>query len=206
MRHRSDDEILDAARTCVLQRGARAATVDAIAALSGVPRSSFYYRVTSLDDLLAETWIRAERRSQTHFLAALDEPDPMDASVAAALALYDFAAGEPDDARLLASMRPDDLFDRAVLPHVEPELVQLERRLEAAFEDLARRLFGRASNANVETTIYTVADLPQCALRRHLIAGTELPPSLRPQVEADVREALVWAGVTHANASRSSTR
>ena len=64
----SEDAILDAARTLVLEVGARSATVTAVAETSGVPKGSIYHRFASLDDLLAEMWIRAVRRSQGPFL------------------------------------------------------------------------------------------------------------------------------------------
>src|SRR5205823_4383100 len=87
----SDADILDAARTLVLDAGARAVTIDAIALASGAPKGSLYHRFASLNDLLAEMWIRAARRAQEEFLRALDQPDAIAAAVAGACSLYDFA-------------------------------------------------------------------------------------------------------------------
>jgi hypothetical protein len=53
-------------------------------------------------------WIRSVRRSQERFLAELDHGDPYDAAVAAGLAISD-----PGDARLLASLRREDLVAQA---------------------------------------------------------------------------------------------
>ena len=44
---------------------------------------------------------------------------------------------------------------------------------------LARKLYGRATAGAVERTITAVVDLPMGAIRRHLIAETPLPSSLR---------------------------
>ncbi|MGG7382453.1 TetR/AcrR family transcriptional regulator, partial [Escherichia coli] len=77
--------ILDAALEQVLDRGARATTIDAIAEASGAPKGSLYHRFQSLNDLLAEMWIRAVHRAQESFLAALDNPDPVEAVLDAAV-------------------------------------------------------------------------------------------------------------------------
>jgi AcrR family transcriptional regulator len=190
----SEDSILDAARELVLDGGARSATVTAIADASGAPKGSIYHRFNSLDDLLAEMWIRAVRRSQREFVEGLQVPDPAAAAVGGALSLYDFAEREAADARLLASLRREDLMATVDSPKLRRELEELNRPLEVAFTDLARRLFGRAGSRNVEMTIFAVVDIPLGALRRHLIAGTRAPKALRAQVEAAVRAALVEAG------------
>lgn len=186
----SDDAILDAARTLVLEGGARSATVNAIARASGAPKGSIYHRFASLDDLLAEMWIRAVRRSQGAFLDALADPDPTRAAVAGALSLYDFAEREPADARLLAALRREDLIARVDSAHVRDQLATLNRPLERAMGKLARRLYGSARRDEIERTVCAVIDLPIGATRRHLIAGTPLPRTLRPQLEAAVRAAL----------------
>jgi AcrR family transcriptional regulator len=186
----SQDAILDAARAVVLDGGARAATINAIAEASGAPKGSLYHRFTSLDDLLGEMWIRAVRRSQAAFLDALEGPDATEAAVAAALSLHDFAEREPADARLLAAVRREDLIEAVGAPRLVDELSALNRPLGRAIRDLARRLYGDARRDAVERTACAVVDLPIGATRRHLIAGTPLPPALRPQLEAAVRAAL----------------
>jgi AcrR family transcriptional regulator len=188
----SDDAILDAARTLVLDGGARAATLNAIAAASGAPKGSIYHRFASLNELLATMWIRAVRRSQGEFIEAARDSDAMSAAVGAALAIYDFAAREPADARLLASLRREDLVRQA--PLLEGELATLNRPLERALADLARRLFGKATRAGIDATVTAVVDLPMGAVRRHLIAGSPPPAQARGQLEAAVRAALSQAG------------
>ena len=147
-----------------------------------------------MNELLAQMWIRAARRAQAAFIDALQEDDPMAAALAAARSLHDFALRERADARLLASMRREDLVESGPTPSFERELAELNRPLEAAFADLARRLFGRTSRATIEATACAISDLPLGAIRRHLVAGTEFPRGLRDQLEAAVRAALIQAG------------
>jgi AcrR family transcriptional regulator len=186
----SADSILDAARTVLLERGARSTTVAAIASVSGAPKGSIYHRFGSQDELLAAMWIRAVERSQAAFIDALDGEDPRAAAVAAALSVHDFAVRHPHDARLLASVRREDLLQRIDAPRLKRRLTALNRPLEAELGKLSRRLFGSASKANVERTVCAVVDLPLGAVRRHLIARSPIPRTLRGQLDAAVRAAL----------------
>ena len=186
----SEDTILDAARSLVLDGGARSTTVTAVAAASGAPKGSIYHRFASLDDLLAEMWMRAVRRSQSDFITALRAQDPLTAAVQGALAIYDFAEREFDDARLLAAMRREDLMERVESKRLRRALEDLNRPLADALAELARRLFGRATPANVEKTVFAVVDIPMGAVRRHLVAGSAFPRTLRVQLEAATRAGL----------------
>ena len=186
----STDSMLDAARSLVLDGGARAATLDRIVAASGAPKGSIYHRFATVNDLLAAMWIRAVRRSQEAFLAALADPDPVDAAVAAALTVYDFALTYPADARLLAALRRQDLVRSVRDPELRTELEELNAPMREAVVALSRRLHGRASRTALEQTTFAVIDLPLGGIRRHLVAGTRLPRGLRAQLEAAVRAAL----------------
>jgi AcrR family transcriptional regulator len=186
----SADRILDAARELVLEGGARAATVDGVVARSGAPKGSIYHRYATLNDLLAAMWLRAVERSQGSFLAALGDDDPVEAAVAGALAIHDFAISDPADARLLASLRREDLLGSVTDPDLVQSLQDVNAPLRDGVVDLARRLYGRASRASVERTTFAVIDLAHGAIRRHLIAGAKLPAGLRAQVEAAVRAAV----------------
>jgi AcrR family transcriptional regulator len=190
----SEEAILDGARALVLEGGARAATLNGIVEASGVPKGSLYHRYASLSELLAEMWIRAVQRSQKEFIDALAQPDAMTAAVAGALSIHDFAEREPEDAQLLASLRREDLIQAVDAPRLEAKLADLNRPLEAALAKLARRLFGRATNDAIEQTVCAVVDLPIGATRRHLIARSALPKTLRAQLAGAVRAALLEAG------------
>jgi AcrR family transcriptional regulator len=187
----STESILDAARDLLLESGARALTVDAIAAASGAPVGSIYHRFGSLEGLLAEMWVAAVRRFQASFLAALDGMDcPADAAVGAAVSMYDFAREQPADARLLAALRREDLFEAAGSSPLRDELEQLNRPVEEQLAALSRRLFGNAGPTALQRTTFAVVDIPHGAVRRHLLAGTSPPPALRTWIETAVRSTL----------------
>ncbi|HEY3140917.1 MAG TPA: TetR/AcrR family transcriptional regulator [Acidimicrobiales bacterium] len=186
----SDQTILDAARTLVLDHGVRAATVAAIAQASGAPKGSIYHRFASREDLLAEMWIRAVRRSQDRFIEAVSGPDPLEAAVAGALSLYDFAQREPGDARLLAAVRREDLVASVESAEIRHQLADLNIPLRDALRELTRRLYGKSTTAAVEQTTFAVVDLPLGGIRRHLIAASPLPRTMRDQLAAAVRAAL----------------
>jgi AcrR family transcriptional regulator len=186
----SADGILDAARDLVLEGGARAATLDGVIVRSGAPKGSIYHRFETLNDLLATMWLRAVRRSQAAFLDALGGDDPVEAAVAAALAIHDFAVRDPPDARLLAALRREDLLGTVANAELAQALQDVNGALARGVRDLARRLYDDESRRAVEWATCAVIDLPQGAIRRHLIGGATLPADLRAQLEAAVRAAL----------------
>ena len=183
--------LLDVSRDLVLRDGARAVTVDRIVAASGAPKGSVYHRFSTVDDLLATMWLRAVRRSQERFLQPLTAGgDPVEAAVTAGLAIHDFAYEEPADARLLAAMRREDLVGEVGDPALAVALQEVNEALRAALTALARRLYGRATRDTVQWTTCAVVDLPQGAIRRHLVAGVAVPDGVRSQLSAAMRAAL----------------
>jgi AcrR family transcriptional regulator len=188
----SVDKILDVSRDLVLSHGARAVTVDRIVAVSGAPKGSVYHRFSTVNNLLASMWLRGVCRSQERFLQPLrSDGDPVEAAVAAGLAIHDFAIEEPADARLLAAMRREDLIGEVTDPDLHTALQQVNVQLREALVVLARRLYGRATADAVERTACAVIDIPQGAIRRHLVDGTPVPRSVRSQLAAAIRAALL---------------
>jgi AcrR family transcriptional regulator len=185
------EKILDVSRDLVLSDGARAVTVDRIVAVSGAPKGSVYHRFSTVNDLLATMWLRGVRRSQARFLEALNGGgNPIEAAVAAGLAIHDFATEEPADARLLAALRREDLVGEVTDPALVAALKDVNSQLRLAVTALARRLYGRATRDAVERTTCAVIDLPQGAIRRHLVQGVPVPRAVRPQLAAAIRAAL----------------
>lgn len=187
------DSLLDAARGVVLDHGLGAATIAAIAKSSGAPVGSIYHRFGSVDDLLAEMWIRAVRRSQESFAAAATHADPVEAAVDAGLAVYDFCVEHPADARILLSYRREDVAGGRISPKRRAELARLNEPVAAVVEVLARRLYGRASRKALDRVIMAVFDLPHGAVRRPLASGETLRPQRREALEAAVRAVLADA-------------
>lgn len=188
----SVDKILDVSRDLVLNDGARAVTVDRIVAASGAPKGSVYHRFSTVSDLLATMWLRGVRRSQARFLEPLNGGgNPIEAAVAAGLAIHDFASEEPADARLLAALRREDLVGEVTDPALVAALADVNGELRSAVTALARRLYGRATRDAIEHTTCAVIDLPQGAIRRHLVQGVPVPRGVRSQLAAAIRAALL---------------
>ena len=181
--------ILDGARTAVLADSG--ATIHQIAAMSGAPAGSIYHRFGSRDVLLTEMWIRSVARSQNRFLAAIESADePLNAAVAAGLSILDFAIDEADDARLLISLRREQLIRSPLPPQLGERLRQLNLPLESAVARLARDIYGTSSISCQQQVALAIIDIPYGAIRRFLIADTRAPESLRPHVERAIRAVL----------------
>lgn len=180
------DTMLDAARDLLLDEGSRNATMEAIADVSGAPTGSIYHRFGSRDELIARLWIRAVYRSQASFVAALEHGDAKESAIAAAISIIDFCEEHPEDAQLLVAFRREDLIKEIPEGTLAAELEELNRPVERAIVQLARRLYGRRSRAALDRTLLAVFDLPYGAARRYLITGMPLPPRLRADVAAAV--------------------
>jgi AcrR family transcriptional regulator len=184
------DTMLDAARDLMLRDGTRAATVEAIAEVSGAPIGSIYHRFGSREALITRLWIRAVHRSQASFVAAMEHPDAEEAAVAAALSIFDFCREHPADARLLASFGREELIGITPAGPLADELDEINRPVKRAVIVLAKRLYGKRSRAALDRTLLAVFDLPYGATRRHLISGHKLTPALRQDLEIAVRAVI----------------
>lgn len=163
----------------------------AIADRAGAPMGSLYHRFGSRDALLTAMWIRAVRRSQARFLAAIAAcADPVDAAIAASLAVFDFAVDAREDAQILVSFRREDLARTATGAQRE-ELAELNRPVGRAVYRLAEAIFGSRTREHFELVTLAVFDIPHGAVRRHLVEGQSPPPVVRPGVEAAARAALL---------------
>jgi AcrR family transcriptional regulator len=185
----STDAILDAARDVVVARGARAATVEAIARSAGVPVGSIYHRFSSIDELLARVWLRAVRRSQRAALAvAVSSGQPLRSAEAVALAMYDQCLAEPQDTLLL------DAISRAELLAADPgelrdELEAVNEEIEAMMARLSRSLLGRADRRGRDLVLLALVDLPHGFAHRQLVSGRPAP-ARRERLPAAVRAVL----------------
>jgi AcrR family transcriptional regulator len=184
------NRILDAARDLVLQDGARAASIGAIAQASAAPVGTLYNRFASREALLAEMWFRALARFQASYLqeSSRTAGDPVEAGVAMAVSIVRFARTHAADARLLLSLRPEDVFDAD--PGHEERLQTMNAPLRKAVQRLARKLHGRAGPREVGRVMLAVIDLPYGAVRRYARSDGEMPAWLEEEV-ADISRALL---------------
>jgi AcrR family transcriptional regulator len=184
------ERILDAARAVVLRDGNRAASIGAIAAESGAPVGTLYNRFESREALLAETWFRALGRFQAAYLQESSKTahDPVETGVAMAVSVVRFARTHADDARLLLTLRREDVFSAG--PGHEERLEAMNAPLRKAIQRLTRRLHGRAGAREVARVTLAVVDLPYGAIRRHARESGAMPTWLEDEV-ADTARALL---------------
>jgi AcrR family transcriptional regulator len=184
-RKHDTDSILDAARALVLRDGPRAASVAAIARESGAPVGTLYHRFGSRDAVLAAAWLRALERFQQCALSAASHAEPLEAAVAMAASQIGFASAHPHDARLLLTLRRDDLLDADLDDGFRSRLEEINAPLRAALAEIANGLRGRTDGRTLDHVTRAVVDLPNAAIRRHVREEGKLPAWL----ETDVAEA-----------------
>jgi AcrR family transcriptional regulator len=189
-RKHNTDRILDAARAIVLRDGPRAASVAAIARASDAPVGTLYHRFGNRDGVLAATWLRALERFQKLALAAAENPLPLEAAVAIASSQVSFARQHPEDARLLLTLRRDDLLDDDPDDLFRARLYEINAPLEASVMRLAKDLRGTADPRALDIVTLAVVDLPNAVVRRHSRAERRLPSQLEQDVGEAVRRLL----------------
>jgi AcrR family transcriptional regulator len=189
-RKHDTDLILDAARALALRDGPRGASIAAIARESDAPVGTLYHRFGSRDGVLAAAWLRALERFQRRALAATAQLDPLDAAVAMACSQIAFARECPDDARLLSTLRRDDLLDAAPDERLRAAVGQINAPLARELARLTKALTGANSARSGERVTRAVVDLPNAAVRRHVRDGRSLPRWLERDVGDAVRRLL----------------
>jgi AcrR family transcriptional regulator len=189
-RKHETDVILDATRALVLADGPRAASVAAIAKASGAPAGTLYHRFGNRDGVLTAAWLRALERFQSRVMAA-EADSALGTAVAMAVATVTFARELPEDARILLTIRPDDLLDGQPNAAFRETLAAMNAPLIEHVADLARKLYGRNNSRTREAVAFAVADLPYAVVRRH--AYDDRMPSWLEADVADAARALLSA-------------
>ena len=189
-RKHETDVILDATRALVLADGPRAASVAAIAKASGAPAGTLYHRFGNRDGILTAAWLRALERFQSRVMAA-EADSALETAVAMAVATVIFARELPEDARILLTIRPDDLLDGQPNAAFRETRVAMNTPLIERVADLARKLYGRNNSRTREAVAFAVADLPYAVVRRH--AYDDRMPSWLEADVADAARALLSA-------------
>jgi AcrR family transcriptional regulator len=189
-RKHDTDRILDAALTVVLRDGPRAATIAAIARESESPIGTLYHRFGSRDGVLAAAWLRALEGFQRRALAAAARPDPLEAAVAMASSQVSFAREQPEDARLLLTLRRDDLLDADPDDLFRARLDAINAPLEETIATLTKALRGRADARALDGVTRAVVDLPNATVRRYARDRGRLPSWLEHDVAIATRALL----------------
>jgi AcrR family transcriptional regulator len=172
----STSMLLDAARDLAVAGGVPAATVAAIAKVTGASSGSIYHRFGSRGGVLIAAWQRAVRTFQDGFVLALAEPDPREAALAGARWVIEFSRRHGQDATLLATVRPDEVFADQRPSARGDEAVAHELKA------LTRRLTGTSSAAAVQRVQMAIIDFPYGVVRRYLAFGQRIPKALEPDV------------------------
>ena len=187
-RKHETDVILDATRALVLRHGPRAASVAAIAKASGAPAGTLYHRFGNRDGVVTAAWLRALERFQSRALAASADT-PVDTATAMAVAAIGFARELPDDARLLLTIRPDDLRDGQPDAAFRQILTAMNAPLIERVRELAAQLYGSSDPRALDAVNRAVADLPYAVVRRHA-REDPMPDWLESDVAAAARALL----------------
>lgn len=187
-RKHETDVILDATRALVLADGPRAASVAAIARVSGAPAGTLYHRFGNRNGILTAAWLRALERFQSRAIAAAGET-PLEAAVAMGVAAVEFAREVPEDARLLLTIRPGDLLDGKPDADFQAQLTAMNAPLLERLRELARGLYGTDDDRTMDAMARAVVDLPYAAVRRHANADA-MPAWLEQDLAYAVRKLL----------------
>ena len=186
----SEAQILDATAAIVAADGPGAATIGAIGNVLKAPSGSIYHRFASHDVLLGRLWLSKAAFFQNRFTAALADPDPANAGLAAALSMPRAVRDDFAGARIMLLHRRDDFLDCDWPPDMATEAIRLKHQADDAMNEIARRLFGLVSAETLRLVNFAVIDVPLAAVRRH-VAVHELPPASVEDLIARTYAALI---------------
>ena len=187
-RKHETDAILDATRELVLAEGPRAASVAAIAKVSGAPAGTLYHRFGNRNGVLTAAWLRALERFQSRAMAATGD-GVVEAAVAMGVAAVGFAREVPEDARFLLTIRPSDLLDGAPDAEFTATLATMNAPLIERLRELARGIYGNDDARTMDAMSRAVVDLPYAMVRRHA-NDAELPVWMEEDLADSIRKLL----------------
>ncbi|RCW46826.1 TetR family transcriptional regulator [Halopolyspora algeriensis] len=193
------DQVLDVAERLVVDVGPERLTVRRLSAESGVPNGAIYHAFGSLAALRGRMWLRAALEFLDLQTELIDEalgaaPAPgeaVNAVVAAADAPAALADRRPAAARMLMTVRREQLLGPDLPQELADSLLGLDRRLVSeVLCRLASALWGRRDGPSAEVITTCVVDLPTALLRRAL---SQVTADGTVQITDDVRARLATA-------------
>jgi AcrR family transcriptional regulator len=186
----SEAEIIDAAGAVVACDGPDAATIGAIGARLAAPSGSIYHRFATRDVLLGRLWLQKAAFFQDRFVAALGDPDPRAAGLAAALSIAGAARADLRAARIMLLHRREDFLSDQWPADIAAEAARLGAQTETALRQISRRLFGRVTPRTLRLASFAMVDVPLAAVRRH-VAANEAPPPIVDELVRTAYRALI---------------
>lgn len=182
------DRVLDAVETLATGGGPNAVTVRAVAARAGLSNGALYHSFRSRGELLGRAWLRAGTRFLDVQQELVDAAVPgVEAVVAAAAAPAVFAERHRGSARLVLTVRRDEILAPGLPEDLVRELSGLDRLLVQLMIRLAEAVWGRTDGAAVDTITTCIVDLPTAILLdRERLAN----PTAREHLRAAVRAVL----------------
>ncbi|MFJ5230982.1 TetR/AcrR family transcriptional regulator [Kitasatospora sp. NPDC088391] len=167
--------LLDTAVRLAATAGPAAVTMSAVARAGGVPNGSLYHRFPQRLALMAELWLRTVERFQQGYLAALhSDPDPLRGGAAAARHVVAWSRAHPQEAAVLLHGPQSFGRDEWSTEYARRAETGNRRVLDAVTELAARA--GAATEADLDRAVLALVELPLAVVRRHLRAGSPLPP------------------------------
>ena len=181
------DAVLDAVEALVAAQGPAAVTVRAVAAAAGVSNGALYHNFSSRPELMGRAWLRAGTRFLATQREAVGAATGVEAVVAAAQAPGTFAVCHPESARLVLTVRREEILGPEVSEGLTADLLGLDTRLVEVMVELADQLWERRDGAAVDTITTCIVDLPTAIL---LNRNRLHDPTARAQLTAAVRAVL----------------
>lgn len=181
--------MLDAVERLTAASGPAAVTIRAIGDAVGVSNGAVYHTFGSRAGLMGQAWLRAGRRFLTLQTALVDqalaEHSSVEAVVAAAEAPVVFAERYPDSAKLLLTVRREELLDSELPDEIAAELRDLDQSLVGLMIRLAAGVWDRKDARAVDAITTCIVDLPTAILlRRDRLGNMTAREHLRAAVRA----------------------
>lgn len=181
------DTVLDAVESLVAAQGPAAVTVRAVATAAGVSNGALYHNFSSRSELMGRAWLRAGTRFLATQRAAVGSAAGVEAVVAAAQAPGAFAEHHPESARLVLTVRREEILGPELSEQLTAELLGLDTLLVKVMIELAEQLWERRDAAAVDTITACIVDLPTALL---LSRNRLHDPTAHAQLGAAVRAVL----------------
>lgn len=178
----SDQQLIDAARSLILEGGPSAATVNAIAGRVGAPVGSVYHRFRSRELILARVLLDAVEAFQRSYLEYADRKGATPGQIAGHF--IEWVEGHPDDAKLLALYRRSEFLSGEMPEELRARADRLQTEIYDWLKQACRRWFGRVSQRAQDAVRLALIEIPYGAVRGRLGRDERFPEDLARLVAA----------------------